>query len=291
MTIKIMTASQRMARPNKINIIIAGPSGVGKTSLIRSLPPETTLVVDYESGALALQDWGGDLMDVRQTALAVGVDPWELSRALACLLCGPDPADLNGPYSRQAYDAYRAKLGEPDALFGKYEYVVFDSLSVASRHAFAWAKRQPDAFSDKTGKPDTRGAYGLLGQEMVRWLTTIQHIPGKSVFAMSILDRLVDDLGRVTWALQIEGGKTGRELPGIFDQILTLQNFYREDGTAYRAFVTQQQNPDGYPAKDRSGRLDPIEPPDLGALLRKIRAANGTPFALTTTLPPTPAAA
>jgi hypothetical protein len=30
-------------------------------------------------------------------------------------------------------------------------------------------------------------------------------------------------------------------------------------------------NPWGYPAKDRSGRLELIEPPDLGRLLAKIR--------------------
>jgi len=37
-----------------------------------------------------------------------------------------------------------------------------------------------------------------------------------------------------------------------------------------RRLVCQAGNPFGLPAKDRSGRLDVTEPPDLGALLRKI---------------------
>ena len=38
-----------------------------------------------------------------------------------------------------------------------------------------------------------------------------------------------------------------------------------------RGFVCQTLNPWGYPAKDRSGRLDLIEPPHLGQLMDKIR--------------------
>jgi hypothetical protein len=42
------------------------------------------------------------------------------------------------------------------------------------------------------------------------------------------------------------------------------------DGEPYRAFVCQTLNPYGFPAKDRSGRLDVIEEPHLGRLMEKI---------------------
>ena len=42
------------------------------------------------------------------------------------------------------------------------------------------------------------------------------------------------------------------------------------DGEPYRAFVCQTINPYGYPAKDRSGRLEMIEEPHLGRLMEKI---------------------
>ncbi|CAB4212310.1 AAA domain containing protein, partial [uncultured Caudovirales phage] len=112
----------------------------------------------------------------------------------------------------------------------------------------------------------------------------LQH-SGKSVIVVGILDQEKDDFNRVTWVPQIEGSKTGRELPGIFDQVATLQHFTTPDGMSYRALVCQQQNTWGYPAKDRSGRLDLIEAPDLGALIRKIREGKRLDTTITTQLP------
>lgn len=43
-----------------------------------------------------------------------------------------------------------------------------------------------------------------------------------------------------------------------------------DDGSLYRAFVCHTLNPWGYPAKDRSGRLDLIEEPHLGRLMTKM---------------------
>ena len=43
----------------------------------------------------------------------------------------------------------------------------------------AWAKTRPEAFSDKTGKPDTRGAYGLLAREVIGLLKHLQHAPAR----------------------------------------------------------------------------------------------------------------
>ena len=37
-----------------------------------------------------------------------------------------------------------------------------------------------------------RGAYGLLGQEMIGWLTHLQHTPDKNVWLVGLLDRMSD---------------------------------------------------------------------------------------------------
>ena len=42
------------------------------------------------------------------------------------------------------------------------------------------------------------------------------------------------------------------------------------DGKPVRAFVCTSPNPWGYPAKDRSGRLEQLEPPNLGKLIAKL---------------------
>jgi hypothetical protein len=279
--IKIIKADDRLKVVPKVNIALFGPSGVGKTTLARTLDPATTLFVDLEGGTLAIQDWAGDVLDVRAIAQQFNKYPWEIARALALYIGGHDPSDANGAYSKPVYDAVAKAFADVDLT--KYKTVFVDSITVASRECFKWAKVQPETFN-KEGKADTRGAYGLLGQEMIRWLTHLQHSP-ISVIVVGILDQEVDDLKRITWTPQVEGSKTGRELPGIFDQVITLQNFKQEDGTMYRALVCQQQNEWGYPAKDRSGRLSLIEAPDLGLLLKKIREGKRLDSAIVTTLP------
>lgn len=268
----ITTAEQRLAEAPRMNIVITGESGVGKTTLARTLPADTTLFVDLEAGTKALADWKGDIFKVREVASKLKVHPWELCRALACVMCGPDPAaepdDVNNPYSKVNYGIYCKALGG-EGVFDKYKAVFWDSATVAGRHCLSWCSVQPQAFSEKTGKQDNRGMYGLHGQELVRWLTTIQHIQHKSTIVAAILNEEVDDLRNVTYSLQIEGSKVKNELPGIFDTIMTLAIFKDTENQDYRALVCTGINNWGYLAKDRSGLLDMIEPPDLSHIIAK----------------------
>jgi hypothetical protein len=276
--LKIITAEERLATKQPCNVALFAPFGWGKTFQARTLPADKTLVIDLEAGTLALGEWAGATLDVRSQAAAAGVHPWELSRALACLIGGADPAAAPGSaYAADQLAIYEQALG-PRSQFDGYEYVFVDSITVASRHAFAWAQRQPEAFSEKTGKPDTRGAYGLMGREMVTWLTQLQH-SGKSTVIVGILEPVKDDFGRIEYVPQVEGSKTARELPGIFDQVITGGMFLFENGApvldfnkgTQRGFICHQQNGYGVPAKDRSGKLEALEAPDLGALLAKIQ--------------------
>lgn len=281
MALHIISADERMKQRQKVNIALFGPSGSGKTFQANTLDPASTLFVDLEAGTLAIQSWRGDVISVREEAAKMGVHPWEFARALICLLGGPDPsAPPTSPYSAVAFESYQKALA-PASAFDKYDTVFVDSITVAGRMAFSWAKTQPEAISEKTGKPDNRGAYGLLGQELVTWLTQAQHIRTKNIITVGILDVTKDDFGRVQYEPQIDGSKAGRELPGIFDEVITLGLFDMSTGApvfdlvkgTQRGFVCHQNNGYGVPAKDRSGRLDPIEAPDLGALIKKIQSA------------------
>lgn len=293
--LNIIKAADRLKKQTKTNIVMLGKSGIGKTTQARTLDPETTLFLDLEAGTLALEGseanpgWAGDVLEIRKLAQSMGGHPWDITRAITCLITGPDPLASNNEkdpawaYSQEMYENY--KLAFPDfEQFQKYTTLFVDSITVASRWSFSWSQKQKKAFSEKTGQPDVRGAYGLLGQEMVIWLTNIQHCD-KSVIMSGILEETKDALERLSWEPQIEGGKTGRELPGIFDEIITLADLKTPEGVPYRAFVCQQQNPWGFPAKDRSGTLDLIEPPDLAALMAKMRAGKRIDSTLITALP------
>ena len=258
----IISADQRLAERRGIKGVILGKSGIGKTTLLLSMAAEVTLFMDMEAGDLAVERWPGDTIRPRT---------WDDCRDFAVFIGGPNPALREDQYYSQAhYDRVLPKYGDPGAL-AKYETIFIDSITVAGRLCFQWCKGQPQAISDKTGKPDLRGAYGLHGQEMIAWITHLQHTRDKNLWFVGILDEKTDDFNRRYFAAQIEGSKTGLELPGIVDQVITMAEMKPEEGPSYRAFVCHTLNPWGYPAKDRSGRLTMIEEPHLGRLMDKIK--------------------
>ncbi|MFP5213958.1 MAG: ATP-binding protein [Acidobacteriota bacterium] len=267
MTFRIITADERMSAPRSIKGVIFGPHKIGKTSLLWTLDPKTTLFLNLEAGELAIQGWSGDTIEISS---------WKEARNLACLASGPDlslepDAQGNWPvYSKPHYDAMVQQYPGLVEQLAMYETHFWDSISVASRMAWKWAIGQPGSFSEKTGKQDTRGTYRIIGQEIVSWLTRIQHTKGKSIWVVGGLDEIKDEFNRPYWSPQIEGSKAGRELLGIFDQVVSMVNLPSEEGQPYRAFVCHQTNPWGFPAGDRSGRLDLVEKPHLGELMDKI---------------------
>lgn len=258
---KIIKASERMADRGGIKAVILGPSGIGKTTLLKTLNPETTLFFDLEAGDLAVEGWPGDTIRPRT---------WDDCRTLAALIGGPNPALRDEQYYSEAHFSHVNSDGQA-AEFEKYETVFIDSITVAGRLCFQWASGQPEAFSEKTGKPDTRGTYGLHGRDMLAWITQLQHTRRKNVVFVGILDQKEDDYGRTLWVPQIDGSKVGRELPGIVDEVITYQELQADGGAKFRGLVCTSPNAWGYPAKDRSGRLDQIEEPHLGKLFAKIR--------------------
>lgn len=261
---QIIDVAQRAQDQRGITIVLAGVPGIGKTSQVRTLRERLpkTLFINCESGDRAIAD---------VSVPAIHEPTWLELIDIALVLGGPDLVQsASEPYSKARYDALMAK---PEyARLAAYKVIVIDSLTEVSRRSFDFAERQPEAFSH--GRKDLRGAYGLHARQMIAWLSRLQRDRARDIIMTVVLERTVD-LGIATWGLQTEGQRFNRELPAIVDEVVVLALVDFGVGKPVRAFVTGQPNPWNFPSKDRSGRLDLYERPDLGALLDKLLIIHG----------------
>jgi hypothetical protein len=262
----IIPAAQRDTAPRGAKMLIEGPTGVGQTSLLRTLDLATTLFVDVEAGDLAVSDLSVDTLRPRT---------WQECRDLAVYLAGANPAVLpDAVYSGEHYAAVVHEIGSVEAV-NKYETFFIDSITAAGRLCFNWASQQPEAFSERSGKRDLRGAYGLHAREMLAWLMHLQQARAVNVIFLGILETITDDFNHVEHRLQMEGARVARELPAIVDQVLTMNWIaFGADSEPTRALVCTSPNQWRWPAKDRSGRLQQIEQPHLGELLNKLEVTR-----------------
>src|SRR5215472_17958965 len=137
MNMKIFTADQRLSEKRGAKILIAGPSGVGKTSLLRTLDQATldsTLFIDIEAGDLAVA--GLKVASVRPRT-------WTECRDIACAIGGANPA--LPPTAAYSEAHYREVIANDDlAALAHYDTLFVDSLSAVARLSFTWAEQQPE---------------------------------------------------------------------------------------------------------------------------------------------------
>jgi hypothetical protein len=257
---KIISADERLSAPRGVKLLIAGPTGVGKTSLLRTVDPTRALLLESKAGDLSIQDLPVDM---------IHINDWQTARDVACRIGGP-----NGSFSPlHCYSqAHYERIGGPLENLDRYDLIVADSITDLSRRSYRWAEQQPEARSERTGAKDTRATYGLNARELLLWLHQLQHAREKHVVFIGILEPLTDDFNRpIGFQVQMEGAKVPREIGAIVDEFIVIDwiKFDGRDEPA-RAFICSSPNRWNYPAKDRSGRLDQIEEPHLGRLLTKI---------------------
>jgi AAA domain len=124
---QIISADERLRERRGAKVLIVGPTGVGKTSLLRTLDISKTLFIDVEAGDLAVLDLA---------VPTIRVDDWQTARNIACRIGGPNKSfPPTACYSPAHHDA----IGGPLEDLDRYETIFVDSLTAITRLSFRWA--------------------------------------------------------------------------------------------------------------------------------------------------------
>ena len=153
-------------------------------------------------------------------------------------------------------EAYKWLTGSDEAK--GFESIALDSISEMGEVCLA---------AEKAKSKDPRQAYGEMQTTMAEVVRSFRDLPCHVLFTGK-LDKSQDEMGRMLYSPSMPGQKTGQALPYFFDLVLALRVEKDTDGNIQRALMCQS---DGlWQAKDRSGKLDAWEAPDLGAIIEKI---------------------
>jgi len=125
----------------------------------------------------------------------------------------------------------------------------------------------------KSEEKDPRQAYGRLIDDMSSLIRQFRDLKGKHVYFSAKMTRMEDDYtGITTFKSMMPGKALVNDLPFFFDEVFALRIGAAEDKSTFRYIQTQ---PDlQYAAKDRSGKLDKMERPDLTFIFDKILKRN-----------------
>jgi len=170
--------------------------------------------------------------------------------------------DANLPYIEvnsmdDLQEAYSWCVGSDEA--SEFASIALDSISEVAEVVLAHELKR---------NKDGRAAYGELNSTMQELIRSFRDIPGKHVYMSAKLEKSQDEMGKMLYNPGMPGKSLTQGLPYFFDEVLALRVERDSDGATQRAIMCDS---DGmWLAKDRSGRLDAWEAPDLGAIITKI---------------------
>lgn len=157
-------------------------------------------------------------------------------------------------------EAYQYIVGENGQ---QYQSIAIDSISEIGEVVLA---------HEKQVNKDGRAAYGEMATQVLELMRAFRDISGKHVYFSAKCEKAQDEAGRMLYAPSMPGNKLAQQIPYLVDEVLALRVEKDAEGITQRALMCQS---DGlWQAKDRSGKLDAWEAPDLGAVIAKIGGAE-----------------
>lgn len=186
----------------------------------------------------------------------------------------PNPIVLSaegGLLSIQDADLPYIEIGDMDTLKEAYTWLT------SADEAKAYQSVALDSISEiaevvlnaeKKATKDPRQAYGAMQEQMADIIRAFRDLPGKHVYMSAKLEKSQDEMGKMLYNPGMPGKSLTQGLPYFFDEVLALRVERDAEGVTQRALMCDS---DGiWLAKDRSGKLEAWEAPDLGGIITKI---------------------
>lgn len=144
----------------------------------------------------------------------------------------------------------------------QYKWICIDSISDIAEVILS---------SEKVSSKDPRAAYGNMADTMMGLLRAFRDLPDYNVYMSAKMTRFTDDITNRTvyWPL-MPGKQLTNGIGYMFDEVFALRVETDKENNVTRWLQTNRDVQ--YEAKDRSGRLDMYEAPDLMEIERKINA-------------------
>lgn len=218
----------------RIAMLVVGPAGVGKTSLIKTFPEPSskTLMISFEGGTACLDGTDFDVVE----------------------------SDNNDPigFMENVYDALTS-----DEYKNKYKNIFIDSLTEMGQVILAQLKRDPHLGQAKNALQ----MYGKYNDIMTMIIKSFRDMSDYNV-VFTCLDSVDRDGLEKFESINIPGSSVKSSIRAWFDIVVFYKIFKDENGDVFRKLITSAE--ESPLAKDRSGKLEQYEDADLSVIINKI---------------------
>lgn len=237
------TVSTKDLSNQRFVALIVGESGIGKTSLAKTLPdPNKVLIISMESGLLCLQGTDIDVITVDK------LNPWKKSK----------DAKENGMYSLT--EIYMALT--KDEYKKKYDYIFIDSVTEMGEMLLADLKQDPVIIASKNGYE----VWNKYSERMTHLIKGFRDLAPYSVIFTCLNTFEKDGLEqKEDFKLQMAGIRDS--IKAWIDLVLKYETFEYEEKTHRKLITDTTVN---RLAKDRSGKLNPYEDANLASIITKV---------------------
>jgi len=130
---------------------------------------------------------------------------------------------------------------------------------------------------EKAKSKDPRRAYGEVIEVMIKTMRRFRDLPMHVVFIAKQSRERDESSGMFHYQPMMVGAKLPTQIPYFFDEVLVLRTFddENEKGKTVTSRWLQTKIGQNYIAKDRSGKLEGFESPDLASVINKLGFAGG----------------